>query len=286
MFSVIVAAALAVSTPSPASDIFAWRQSDAPAFQLEKARLDALLAASMIGPADSERLARMMVAEASTDATDYAARWDKIAAELKIARAKLATMKAGGPYADESHWLLKARAATADPDARALFERVFLDQSALTMRPELDPAGKAAFRAAFKPDTQAILLDNVVWLKAVLGRIGWFDISKYGERASQAAWLVVQHADHDPDWQKAMLETLAPKVKSGDMQGTYYAYLVDRVAVNAGKPQTYGTQGGCVGPGDWQPKLSVAPEALDRRRAEVGLESIAAYRERLVGGCA
>jgi hypothetical protein len=107
-----------------------------------------------------------------------------------------------------------------------------------------------------------------------------FDISRYGREASQAAWLIVQHSDHDRAWQAAMLEALTPRVARGDMQGNYYAYLVDRVAVNSGRPQTYGTQGRCFGPGDWRP-LPLADEAnLDRLRAEIGLEPIAAYRAR------
>jgi len=207
--------------------------------------------------------------------------------ELAAAREQIAIMKAGGPY--PTAWLanrwLKARDATSDPDARSLFERVFLEQSLLSMRAELDADGQAAFRAALKPEVDAQLRSNEQWLNAALARIGWFDISRYGEDASQAAWLIVQHADHDPEWQKAVLADLEPRVKRGDMQGRYYAYLIDRVAVNAGQPQTYGTQGGCVGAGDWQPKAVAAPEALDQRRAEVGLEPIAAYRARFTAEC-
>jgi len=55
--------------------------------------------------------------------------------------------------------------------------------------------------------------------------------------------------------------------------------------VNAGQPQTYGTQGGCVAPGDWQPQAVATPEALDQRRAEGGLGPIAAYRARFTGEC-
>ena len=127
---------------------------------------------------------------------------------------------------------------------------------------------------------RALAAANAAWLKTVLARIGWFDISRYGAEASQAAWLIVQHADHDPAWQTEMLEALRPRVARGDMQGNYFAYLVDRVAVNAGRPQTYGTQGRCVGPGDWQPRPLVDPGDLDRRRAEVGLTPIAEYRGR------
>ncbi len=91
-------------------------------------------------------------------------------------------------------------------------------------------------------------------------------------------WLIVQHADFDPAWQRRMLQVLEPKLARGDMQERYFVYLLDRVAHNAGKPQTYGTQGRCVGPGNWQPFDVVDPAALDARRRSVGLDPIAEYR--------
>ncbi len=52
------------------------------------------------------------------------------------------------------------------------------------------------------------------------------------------------------------------------------------MAHNAGRAQTYGTQGRCVAPGDWRPFELVEPAALDARRASVGLEPIAEYEAR------
>ncbi|KAK0351541.1 hypothetical protein LTR94_024562, partial [Friedmanniomyces endolithicus] len=68
-------------------------------------------------------------------------------------------------------------------------------------------------------------------------------------RASNAAWLMAQHADRDPQFQ-AMME---PLVKSGEVSLANYAYLFDRIAVGADRPQRYGTQGRCTGPELWEP---------------------------------
>jgi hypothetical protein len=185
-------------------------------------------------------------------------------------RARLDAMVAGRGYATEElngRWLNSAMAAR-DPDARALFRRVHTDQWA--MHADAPHAAEVA----------ALLRRNSDWLKAVLARIGWFDISRYGAEASQAAWLLVQHADHDPAWQSQVLASLARRVARGDMQRTYYAYLVDRVEVNAGRPQLYGTQGRCDGPGNLRLSEVRDPEGLAARRAEVGLETIEAYRIR------
>lgn len=189
------------------------------------------------------------------------------------ARARLDAMVAGRGYTTDqlnSRWANSA-AAARDPDARSLFWRVYTEQWALQ-------AGEIS-----EAETHAILRRNSDWLKAVLARIGWFDISRYGAEASQAAWLIVQHSDHDRAWQEQVLADLAPRVARGDMQRNYYAYLVDRVAVGMGRPQTYGTQGRCQGRGNLQLFEVIDRDNLDRRRAEMGLESIADYTVRFCG---
>lgn len=189
------------------------------------------------------------------------------------ARTRLEAMVAGRGYSAaqlNSRWANGA-ATARDPDARALLWRVYTEQWALQ-------AGEIS-----SAETGALLRRNADWLKRVLARIGWFDISRYGAEASQAAWLIVQHADHDRAWQAQVLADLAPRVARGDMQRTYYAYLVDRVAVGAGQPQTYGTQGRCQGRGNLELLPVVDRDNLDRRRAEMGLDSIADYTVRFCG---
>jgi hypothetical protein len=195
------------------------------------------------------------------------------AADGAAIHARLDALVVGRGYTTEqlnSRWANSA-AAARDPDARSLFWRVYAEQNAL----HADDIPSA--------EKQALLRRNSDWLKSVLARIGWFDISRYGAEASQAAWLIVQHSDHDPAWQQQVLADLAPRVARGDMQRNYYAYLIDRVAVGAGRPQTYGTQGRCDGSGNLQ-LFEVEDRAnIDRRRSEMGMESIAAYTVRFCG---
>jgi hypothetical protein len=58
---------------------------------------------------------------------------------------------------------------------------------------------------------------------------------------TQAAWLLIQHADHDPAFQRACLELLGHAVHAGEADATYHAYLTDRVLLAEGK-QLYRTQ--------------------------------------------
>ncbi len=91
-----------------------------------------------------------------------------------------------------------------------------------------------------------------------------------------AAWLLVQHADGDADFQRQVLDGIMPLVESGEVSAHDFVLLTDRVLVNAGKPQRYGSQLAAVG-GKWQPKPMEAPEQVDQRRAAVGQMPLADY---------
>jgi hypothetical protein len=91
-----------------------------------------------------------------------------------------------------------------------------------------------------------------------------------------AAWLLVQHADGDADFQRQVLDGIMPLVESGEVSAHDFVLLTDRVLVNAGKPQRYGSQLAAVG-GKWQPRPMEAPEQVDQRRAAVGQMPLADY---------
>ena len=227
----------------------------------------------------AERLAAMEAAKDDPPRAVYRARLARLR-RLDAQWARQLKAAAGPHYSTASlnaRWLNEAMAAR-DGDARKLLRRAFVDQ----LRGDVEAPDdiRTPFLTLYTARQGAAQRDNAIWLKGVLARIGWFDISRYGAEASQAAWLMVQHADLDPAWQRAVLADLAPRVARGDMQGNYFAYLADRVAVNAGDAQSFGTQGRCVGPSDWQPFVVAEPDKLDDRRRAVGLEPIAAYRAR------
>ena len=101
-------------------------------------------------------------------------------------------------------------------------------------------------------------------------------VREVGADGMAAAWLLVQHADTDAAFQQQVLEGLAPKVDSGEVSAREYALLVDRVLVNTGKPQRYGSQLAAIS-SRWQPKPMEAPEQVDARRAALGLMPLADY---------
>ena len=108
-------------------------------------------------------------------------------------------------------------------------------------------------------------------LAEIFDEHGWPGWQLVGEDGSTAAWLIVQHADLDVEFQRRGLGLLEEAVAAGDASPGDLAYLVDRVRVADGQPQVYGTQWTPDAAGEWQPRTPIEDEAnVDARRAEAG----------------
>jgi hypothetical protein len=70
----------------------------------------------------------------------------------------------------------------------------------------------------------------------VVDRQGWPLRSKVGEQAATAAWLLAQHADARPDFQRRCLHLLTVAVDHGEADPAHLAYLTDRVLCGEGRP--------------------------------------------------
>lgn len=86
--------------------------------------------------------------------------------------------------------------------------------------------------------------ENLPWLKRVIATTGWPGISQVGPDGAEAAWLLVQHADADPAFQRHCLGLLTAAAERGDASLSNVAYLTDRVLLAEGKPQEYGPRPG------------------------------------------
>lgn len=127
--------------------------------------------------------------------------------------------------------------------------------------------------------------DNLRWLKAIVTEVGWPTTTMVGEDGAHAAWLLVQHADADPKFQRLCLDLILQLPKQEYSQANA-AYLTDRVLLAEGKPQLYGTQF-TLHAGKVQPRPIDDEPHVDQRRAKVGLRPLATYAkelEELFGG--
>jgi len=86
-------------------------------------------------------------------------------------------------------------------------------------------AEKQEFKTQFLLRAQAVDSANTYDLKKLLKIYRWFKISEFGAEIDKKAWLLVQHADLDPSFQKEVLIILTDLYKAGETNPSNYAYL-------------------------------------------------------------
>lgn len=120
--------------------------------------------------------------------------------------------------------------------------------------------------------------DNALRMGEILDEFGWPGWSLVGEDGAEAAWVLIQHADHNLALQKRGLAMLEAAIAADDASRGDLAYLTDRVRVAEGLPQVYGTQVEVTPEGEIRPRTPIEDEAnVDARRAEAGLSTLEAY---------
>ncbi len=132
---------------------------------------------------------------------------------------------------------------------------------------------------------QSMMVDGGKLLKEVeeiVQLYGWPTIAMVGEKASEAAFLIVQHAN--PSDIKRYLPMVVAAAQRGEIKRKWAAMMVDRHLLNTDGVQLYGTQfsrngkrNKVTGIVEWTPLAPepvVDEENLAARRKTVGLEPI------------
>lgn len=132
---------------------------------------------------------------------------------------------------------------------------------------------------AFK---DSVFMTHQKRLREIFDKYGFVGFDLVGEKGSQNFWLMVQHSDHNPEFQKEVLVKMKVQVDKGNAKPNNYGLLVDRVNLNLGKPQVYGTQV------DYDFNIAQAfPKNLadsinvNERRKSIGLEPLEEYLNRM-----
>ena len=293
-----------------AEDAAAARSFDYMAFKATGADLKALSdAVYMRGriDADSQRclteaetVLRTELAAAAVTPTAEASDADRAAADAAWDRwiAFGEGVMAGAPVAEPPFSYVADRVRMAgeatDPRVHELLRRAARDQ---LLRRGWDvgnqpwsepptPGAKSRFVSRLSDQACRIDSENTEWLKTDVAAHGWYRISVEGEAASSAAWLMAQHADRDRPFQRHVLAMLEPLAEAGEASLSNYAYLYDRLAVAADRPQRYGTQGRCVSKGVWEPNALEDPDRVEALRDEAQIGSLAEYTAHMHQYCA
>jgi hypothetical protein len=114
-------------------------------------------------------------------------------------------------------------------------------------------------------------------MRKIIGQHGWPGKAVVGPAGEQAAWLLIQHADHDQTFQRDCLSLLEKTSKEDPSVSSFFAYLTDRVRVHQGLPQIYGTQFR----GDLLPFTIEDEGRVDERRKQAGLQPLAQYLDQV-----
>jgi hypothetical protein len=165
--------------------------------------------------------------------------------------------------------LLRRRAI--DQDARRALMKLFSrSKDGVLRESEMAPDDRTTLAHLKNVDH-----DNTRWLRDIVEEEGWPTLTLVGDDGASAAWLLIQHADHDPSFQRTCLD-LMKALPPQETAPQHIAYLTDRVLLAEGQNQVYGTQME-IANGTHQPRNLRDPATVDQRRAEVGLGSIAEY---------
>lgn len=115
-------------------------------------------------------------------------------------------------------------------------------------------------------------------LHEIFSRHGYPGYDLVGEEGASNFWLMVQHADHDPEFQNNVLEKMKMEVDKGNAEAEKYGYLMDRVNLNTGKAQLYGTQVSYNTETCQAFPLNLADSAnVNQRRQSIGLPPLEGY---------
>lgn len=118
---------------------------------------------------------------------------------------------------------------------------------------------------------------SAVYVRQVIASHGWLGKSQVGETGNQALFLTVQYAN-DVAWLKEVLPLLQASAAIGESSLYDAALLEDRILVQSGQPQKYGTQYYFDEERDTFIFYPMEQEkAVNRRRRRIGLPRIQRY---------
>ena len=140
----------------------------------------------------------------------------------------------------------------------------------MRVRQELAESGQLG--DGYVPRMEAVHIANATRLRELIARHGWPGESIAGKDGAEAAWLVVQHAIGEPEFQREMLHLI--QACAAAKRVPLARCLSGRSNCNApgGRPQLYGTQWiDDPRDGRLRPWRLAEPDRIDELREAVGL---------------
>jgi hypothetical protein len=117
---------------------------------------------------------------------------------------------------------------------------------------------------------------NLIEVESILSKYGWLGVNEIGSQCNTTLFMVIQHSGQQH--QEKYLPIMKLAVKNGKAHSHHLALLEDRVLLQQGKRQIYGSQL------SWNLKTNQYylapledPDNVDKRRKEAGLGILSDY---------
>ena len=160
-----------------------------------------------------------------------------------------------------------------DNKYKAIAEKIIAMKNAdLAIRDKLVKSGQLS--KGYHDEMKEMHNKNALELNEIIDDIGYPTIDKVGKEASEASWLVIQHAIGQPAFMKKCLLLLERAVNECKADPIDLAHLKDRILVFQDRPQYYGTQYDWDENGELSPNIMDDAVKVDERRKSIGLNSI------------
>lgn len=113
--------------------------------------------------------------------------------------------------------------------------------------------------------------ENLEIVISIIEKCGMPTLDDVSRRQINAMWLALQHAQ-DPKYTQKYFPVIEQAYENGDLTALHFATMRDRILMNKGRHQIYGTQ---IKNGKLYKLIN--PEYVNARRAKIGLGSIQEY---------
>ncbi len=152
-------------------------------------------------------------------------------------------------------------------------------REALLNMKEQDQLARARFMRDQSRENETIMetldSEHTEKLKAIIAQYGQVDSHDIGQDGLNAFSLILLHSPNIK-FKEKMLPFIETRYANGELEGQDYALLIDKILVNKGEKQYYGTQF-ILKHGQYVPEEIIDASKVDARRQAVGLPSLAEY---------
>ncbi|UCA60132.1 hypothetical protein KB553_01055 [Chryseobacterium rhizoplanae] len=142
------------------------------------------------------------------------------------------------------------------------------------------PQGKYAnySREKWNAFKDSVMADNTKKAELLYKKYGYLGFDKVGEKGETQFWAIVQHSDKSVDFQNRVLKSLKKEVRKNNASSENYALLYDRIKINNGEKQLFGTQVEYKKNGQAIPKKGLVDTInIDKLRKKYNLDPLKKY---------